>query len=181
MILLFGPPGAGKSVQGQLLAASKRWRWLSIGQVLRDLNDPKLLAKMQTGELVDDEEVHRALNAKIKDSAIEHKLILDGFPRTPDQARWLVEHLPKHGRAIKAAVVLQVPYEEVMDRLHLRGRRDDTDEIITKRTEQYYAEFPPIVDYLRSQNVPVLEIDGVGDVKLIHKAIMKELENVDTA
>ena len=53
MIVFFGPAGAGKSVQGNLLAARNDWRWLGAGQLLRDSKDPELLAQMSTGQLVD--------------------------------------------------------------------------------------------------------------------------------
>ena len=55
MIVFFGPAGAGKSVQGQMLAARNGWRWLSAGQLLRDTRDPELFAQMRTGGLVDPE------------------------------------------------------------------------------------------------------------------------------
>ena len=178
MVLLFGPPGAGKSVQGQLLAAAHRWRWLSVGQILRDLKDPALLKRMQTGDLVDDSIVYEALAQTFKQSGIETRLILDGFPRTQAQAAWLLKHLPHHGRSIKAAIVLLVPHEEITARLKLRARSDDSDEIIHKRTTEYYEQIPPILDFLQQSDIPVLKINGVGDVKDIHKDIEEQLDHV---
>lgn len=178
MVLLFGPPGAGKSVQGQLMAAAHKWRWLSIGQVLRDLKDPEILHKMQTGELIDDKTVYKALSETLKLSHIETKLILDGFPRKIEQGMWLIEHLPKHGRSIAAAIVLLVPHEEIIDRLHLRARSDDKDDVIRRRITHYYEEIPPVLEFLQQNSVPVLKINGVGDVKDIHKNIEDQLSRV---
>ncbi len=178
MVLLFGPPGAGKSVQGQLLEAAHLWRWLSVGQVLRDLKDPEILAHMQTGDLIDDKIVQKALSETFKQSGIETRLILDGFPRTVEQADWLLKHLPQHGRSIRAAIVLLVPHEEITNRLRLRARSDDKDAVIRKRTTQYYEEIPPILEYLQQNDVPVLKINGVGDVKDIHKNIEEQLDRV---
>ena len=61
MIVFFGPAGAGKSVQGQMLAARNGWRWLSAGQLLRDTRDPELFAQMRTGGLVDPEKVNKLI------------------------------------------------------------------------------------------------------------------------
>ena len=61
MIVFFGPAGAGKSVQGQMLAARNGWRWLNAGQLLRDTRDPELFAQMRTGGLVDPEKVNKLI------------------------------------------------------------------------------------------------------------------------
>ena len=65
MIVFFGPAGAGKSVQGQMLAARNGWRWLSAGQLLRDTRDPELFAQMRTGGLVDPEKVNKTIAENI--------------------------------------------------------------------------------------------------------------------
>ena len=64
MIIFFGPAGAGKSVQGQILAARHGWRWMSAGQLLRDTHDPELIRQMQSGDLVPPETINR-ITAKI--------------------------------------------------------------------------------------------------------------------
>ena len=61
MIVFFGPAGAGKSVQGQILAARFGWRWLSAGQLLRDSKDIEVLKQMRTGNLVTTETVNRLM------------------------------------------------------------------------------------------------------------------------
>ena len=63
MIIFFGPAGAGKSVQGQILAARHGWRWLSTGQLLRDTHDAEVLKKMASGELIDDEITNKVMLA----------------------------------------------------------------------------------------------------------------------
>lgn len=160
------------------MAAAHRWRWLSIGQVLRDLKDAAILEKMQSGDLIEDKTVYGALSETFKQSGIETRLILDGFPRTVEQADWLLKHLPQHGRSIRAAVVLLVPHEEITNRLRLRARSDDKDAVIRKRTTQYYEEIPPILEFLQQNDIPVLKVNGVGDVKDIHKNIEEQLDRV---
>lgn len=175
MILFFGPPGAGKSVQGQVLSARHGWRWLSVGQLLRDTHDTELLQQMQTGKLVDSELVNGIIADAIKRSHdIEH-LILDGFPRQLEQAEWLVKSQPRHGRAINLAIILEVPKSELVRRLKLRGRLDDTEEIIKERLHIYRSEIYPILTYLTEKKIHIAHIDGTGTVGQVHDRIEEEL------
>ena len=67
MILFFGPPGSGKSVQGQLLVERNGWQWLSTGDLFRNSKDPEVLKRMATGELIDDELTNKVLDTAIQD------------------------------------------------------------------------------------------------------------------
>lgn len=176
MILFFGPPGAGKSVQGQVLSARHGWRWLSVGQLLRDTHDTELLKQMQTGRLIDSELVNGIVADAIKRSSDIQHLILDGFPRQIEQAQWLVESQPKHGRAINLVIILEVPKSELVRRLKIRGRLDDTEEIIQERLHIYRSEIYPILTYLTEKNVHIAHIDGTGTVGQVHDRIEEELE-----
>ena len=81
MIIFFGPAGAGKSVQGQILAARHGWRWLSAGQLLRDTRDPEVMECLRSGELVPVETISRVMDTALANAGDIHKVILDGFPR----------------------------------------------------------------------------------------------------
>jgi adenylate kinase len=111
MILLFGPTGAGKSMQGQMLAVRQGWKWLSTGQMLRDSNDAEVIEVLKSGELVSDELTYEMFDAAIKDAKAKKydKVIVDGFPRTKAQAEWLAEYMEKNGETIEQVVVLEVP------------------------------------------------------------------------
>jgi adenylate kinase len=175
MIIFFGPAGAGKSVQGQMLAARMGWRWLSTGQLLRDTHDPEVLAALQTGQLVSDELMTKVLGDALKRSGDIDQVILDGFPRRLEQAEWLVASQPEHNRAVSIVIVLEVPREELLKRLAIRGRADDTPETIDDRLNIYRQEMYPILGYLTGQNVPVAHVDGVGSVGQVHDRIYQEL------
>lgn len=176
MIIFFGPAGSGKSVQGQILAARHGWRWLSAGQLLRDTHDAKVLKEMSTGALVKTETVNRIMaGAFIRGKDIKH-LILDGFPRELSQAQWLVSALPEHKRSIGLVVVLEVPREELLKRLQIRGRLDDTVEGINERLRIYRNQIYPILAYFNEQHVPIVHIDGTGSVGNVHDRIQSELE-----
>lgn len=178
MIVFFGPAGAGKSVQGQLLAARNGWRWLSSGQLLRDTHDLELLKEMQTGRLVTPEKVSQLMGEALQRAAhsnIDH-VILDGFPRQLSQAKWLIESQEKYNRSIELVVVLEVPRSELLKRIEVRGRIDDKPEAVDERLRIYRTEIYPILSYLTEQHVPVAHIDGTGTVGQVHDRIMEEIE-----
>lgn len=176
MILFFGPPGAGKSVQGQVLAARHDWRWLSTGQLLRDTHDAELLKKMQTGALIDTRLTNKVLSDALKRSKDLEHVILDGFPRQLEQAEWLVKTQPEHERSISLVLTLEVPKSELIRRLKVRGRTDDREEIIQERLHIYRTEIYPILTYLTEQKVHIAHIDGTGTVGQVHDRIQAELE-----
>lgn len=181
MIVFFGPAGAGKSVQGQILSARFGWRWLSAGQLLRDTRDPELVKIMQTGKLVPNEVSARVLSEAIDKASDIDQIILDGYPRELAQAEWLVENAPKHDRSVSLVVILEVPRDELLRRLAIRGRVDDTPEAIDARLNLYRQEIYPILTFLTEQGIPVVHVDGVGTVGQVHDRIVAELESRELA
>lgn len=177
MIVFFGPAGAGKSVQGQILAARMGWRWLSMGQILRDAHDPEINTYMHDGKLIPSDVTNRIMGEVIARSGDIDQIILDGFPRQIEQAQWLIGSQPDHGRAIGVVVVLEVPREELLKRLSIRGRADDVPEAIDQRLLDYRQVMYPILGYFTEQQVPVVHIDGVGTVGEIHDRIYAELQS----
>lgn len=175
MIVFFGPAGAGKSVQGQLLAARNGWRWLSAGQLLRDTHDMELIAEMQTGKLVNPAKVNELMSDALKRAKSIDRVILDGYPRQLEQAKWLIETQPEHERSIALVIVLEVPRAELLKRLEVRGRLDDTPEAVDERLRIYRTEIYPILTYLTEQGVRIAHVDGTGTVGQVHDRIMDEL------
>jgi adenylate kinase len=175
MIVFFGPAGAGKSVQGQMLAARQGWRWLSAGQLLRDTHDIELIKEMQTGKLVDTEKVNVLMGDALNRAKNIDRVILDGFPRELSQAKWLVATQPEHERSIQLVVVLEVPRSELLKRIEVRGRVDDTPDAVDERLKIYRTEMYPILSYLTEQGVNIAHIDGTGTVGQVHDRIMEEL------
>jgi adenylate kinase len=172
MILFFGPPGSGKSVQGQLLVEHNNWQWLSTGEIFRNSKDPEVLKRLATGELIDDELTNKVLDTAIQAVDEDTGLVLDGYPRNVDQSKWLQRHLPELGRKVDCVVLFQVPREELIQRLAGRGRAEDTPDVINRRLDIYNEKTSPVVDYFRDHtDVPVLVIDGTGDIPEIHERI----------
>jgi adenylate kinase len=175
MIVFFGPAGAGKSVQGQILAARMGWRWLSAGQLLRDTKDVELLHTMHEGKMVPHEKIAKIMGQAISQATNMDQLILDGFPRLLEQAQWLIESQPNHGRDVALVIVLEVPREELLKRLAIRGRADDTPEAIDERLKIYRQEMYPVLNFLTEKNVPVVHIEGTGTVGQVHDRVVAEL------
>ena len=175
MIILFGAAGSGKSLQGQRLADKYGWRWLSVGQLLRDCHDPELEKVMLKGELVNDDFVVKMMHEAIKTTSENHQnAILDGYPRNEWQTKWLIEHgdIDK----IDGAIVIKVPDNELWSRLVARGRADDTRESIGKRWRIFEQTIYSMSNLLKQENVPIREVDGVGDVDEVTRRIEAVLQ-----
>jgi len=175
MIIFFGPAGAGKSVQGQILSARHGWRWLSAGQLLRDTHDADLIHEMQKGSLVSEDRINKIMTGALVEAKDINTVILDGYPRQLTQAKWLVDSQPEHERAVKMVIVLEVPKAEILKRLKIRGRVDDTPEAIEERLRIYRSEIYPILDYFNDRGVMITHIDGTGPVGQVHDRIEEEL------
>ncbi|MCX6728820.1 MAG: nucleoside monophosphate kinase [Candidatus Saccharibacteria bacterium] len=175
MIIFFGPAGSGKSLQGQILAARQGWQWLSSGQILRESNDDELHEIMQTGKLVSNEKMEEVIGGALDKIETKEKLILDGYPRQIDQAKWMVEKGYIKGNTKDSIVIVEVPKEVLVARFANRGRADDTPESIENRLRIYDEESSKIFDYLAEQGVKEIRIDGSGKVGQIHDSLMEEL------
>lgn len=175
MIIFFGPAGAGKSVQGQFLAARQGWRWLSAGQLLRDTKDESILNVQKQGDLVDTSKVNSVISDALNRVTDVNQVVLDGFPRVLDQAKWLIEKQADHGHQIGLIVVIDVDQAELIKRLSLRGRIDDTAEAIVDRLEIYDQEISPILEYFANQGVDIVRVDGSGTPGQVHDRIINEL------
>lgn len=175
MIILFGPAGAGKTVQGHMLAARMGWRWLSAGQILRETGDKDMLARMAEGKLVDNDEMNRIMGEALKSAQDVPQVILDGWPRALEQAHWLIEQETDSHHKVDLVFVLEVPRDELLKRMAIRGRADDTPDAIDERLAIFRKEVYPILNYYTEQNIPIVHMDGTGSVGQIHDKIVQEL------
>jgi adenylate kinase len=132
---------------------------------------------MHEGKLVPHEAITRIMGEAISKAGDIDQVILDGFPREMPQAEWLVNSKTDHRRDIAMVIVLEVPREELLRRLAIRGRADDTPEAIDQRLAIYRQEMYPILGLFSEQHIPVVHIDGVGTVGEIHDRIFAELQS----
>ena len=175
MIIFFGPAGSGKSLQGQILAKKYGWEWLSVGQLLRDQNDPKVDEDLKSGELFDDDLVTKLMHDAISKTEAAHKnAILDGYPRNVWQAKWLIGQgdITK----ITGAIIIDVSAKELWQRIASRGRSDDAEAVIKRRWEIFEQNIYSILPLLEEENVKITTINGVGSVEEITNRIEAVLQ-----
>lgn len=181
-IIIFGPPGAGKGTQANLISEEYNIPHLSTGEIFRSaIKNETPLGKevksiLDAGDLVPDEKVVALVEEELKNDKYDDGYILDGFPRTVPQAEAFDNILNKKGKALDAFLQLEVPEEELIDRILSRGegRSDDTPEKIKNRLEVYRKETQPVLNHYKKQDV-VKKIDGVGSIDEIFDRIKETL------
>jgi len=175
VILLMGPAGAGKSMQGHKLADEYGYAYISTGEVFRLLITGRRRAEMLEGKLLSDAETIHVLDKVLEIIDTKEQFILDGFPRTANQVTWMLGEIAA-GRFEKPTVVhLNITEDEIRSRLSKRGRPDDTDEAITRRFSSYQNETRPILEQMKQSGIEIIEVDAVGSPVEIHKNIVKAL------
>ena len=188
-IVIFGAPGSGKGTQSDKLIEHYNLFHISTGDVLRDnMRRGTELGKIakgyiDQGQLVPDELIIDLL-AQVLDENKEnaaHGVIFDGYPRTIPQAEALEQLLADRGTQVDAVVGLEVPDEELIKRILLRGqmsgRADDNEETARKRLEVYYNQTSPLKAYYQEQG-KYLAINGMGSIDGIFDLIRQELDNL---
>ncbi len=207
-IVIFGAPGAGKGTQAQLLAEKYDFLHISTGDLLRQevaLETPMGLrakAIMNRGDLVGDDIVVALLARALAnrstlpnpEAAVDpwdrelhgepHRpegCIIDGFPRTVQQAQTLEFLFGKLKRKIDCIIAIDVPREELVRRIHERaaisGRADDTEEVIRHRIELYDQQTQPVLDYYRVSGM-LITVDGSGEIAETNGRICQTLNRV---
>ena len=187
-IVIFGAPGSGKGTQSDKLIDHYKLFHISTGDVLRDNirrgTELGQIAKgfIDQGQLVPDELIIDILG-QVLDENKDHTsegVIFDGFPRTIPQAEALEQLLADRGTQIDAVVGLEVPEEELIKRILLRGqmsgRADDNEETARKRLEVYHKQTSPLKAYYEDQG-KYRPINGLGDIDDIFGQIKEALDN----
>jgi adenylate kinase len=175
MIVLMGVAGAGKSMQGRMLADDYGYAWISTGEILRVLITGKRRHEMLSGKLLSDEEVIKVIDTVLNLIDTRQEFVIDGFPRTVHQADWLLEQTKRGRFPLTAIINLQADEAVVRKRLAERGRPDDTDEAISIRFQEYREVTLPIIDHFEKERVTVHNIDGNQEPQAVHDAIMQVL------
>lgn len=175
MILLMGPAGAGKSLQGQKLADEHGYAYISSGEIFRLLVTGHRRAEMLEGKLLSDDEVINVFDKVLDIIDTDDEFILDGFPRTAKQVDWLMGQVAA-GRFKKPVVVhMDVSEKATRDRLAKRGRPDDTAQAITERYRIYAEQTRPILDQYKRYGVVVHEANADGTPMEVYKNITDAL------
>ncbi len=187
-IVIFGAPGSGKGTQSDLLIEHYGLGHISTGDVLRsEIKKGTELGKtaqkfIDNGQLIPDDLMVSILASVYDSFGREHKgVIFDGFPRTIPQAEALKVMLSERGDKIAAMLELDVPEDELMKRLILRGqqsgRADDNEETIKKRLVVYHSQTQPLIEWYKKEGLHH-HIDGLGSLDRIFADICKVVDNI---
>ncbi len=207
-LALFGPPGAGKGTQADLLVKKFQLSHISTGNIIRDAIKRKTPVGLEAldivnkGKLVPGAIVRKLAESAINDAGCDN-FVLDGYPRTLEQAEWLTEFLDRQHAPLLAVVSLEVPDPVIVGRLSKRRmnkhtgesyhldfnpppsdvpaeaiiqRHDDTPEAIMKRIEVYKSETHPLIEYYAEAGL-LEEIEGVGSMEEVNDRVMDALQN----
>lgn len=178
MIIFMGVAGSGKSVQGRQLADELGLPWLSTGEFLRMLISGDRRKAMLDGELLGDHEIIELVQKIFALINSKDEFVLDGFPRTPAQADWLLSQAKHKQLTITAVVHIKASEEVVSSRLMARGRPDDYGDAIKRRFQEYEQAIKPILQEIKAADVPVFDIDGERGTQEVHESIIKAIKSV---
>jgi adenylate kinase len=168
-VVLLGPPGAGKGTQAKKLSEKLGIPQISTGDLFRkNISEGTPLgieAKryLDAGDLVPSELTNKLVEDRIEQPDAADGFILDGYPRSVDQARALDEMLMNHNTKLDAVVEFAVSEQELLERLKSRGRADDTEEVIHNRMQVYRDETEPLLAYYSHNNLQTVDAVGALD------------------
>jgi adenylate kinase len=183
--VIFGPPGSGKGTQAARMEREFNLAHLSTGDILRaEAASGSEIGKeaeriMRAGDLVPDDLIIRIVQGILRDPKGSSDVLLDGFPRTLEQAKALDEMLASEGHKVDFVIAFDVPenvlVERLLHRAAVEGRADDTREAIAERMHEYRTLTAAVLDHYRKKGVRVEVVDGVGDVDEVFERIRKAL------
>ena len=177
-VVLLGPPGAGKGTQAEKLAEKLGIPQISTGELFRRNIDNGtklgLEAKryLDAGDLVPSDLTNQLVDDRLNEPDAANGFILDGYPRSVEQAKALHEMLQRRGTDIDAVLEFRVSQEELFQRLKGRGRADDTDEVILNRMKVYRDETAPLLEYYHGE---LKTVDAIGTVDEVFARALQAL------
>lgn len=181
---MFGPPGAGKGTQSQLLMSRYNLTYISTGELLRkEIREDteigkKVKEKIEAGGLADDETIVKLINRAIKNHEGSDGFLFDGFPRTYVQAYILDGLFIRLQRSLTRIFILDISDEECTKRLLQRAkeqdRKDDNEVVIKKRLQEYHQKTLPVLDFYKNTGL-LTRVDATGTSEDIFSRIKQHI------
>lgn len=177
-VVLLGPPGAGKGTQAEKLEEKLGIPQISTGELFRrNIGDGTKLgleAKryLDAGDLVPSELTNQLVDDRLNDPDVAKGFILDGYPRSVEQAKALDNMLERRGAAIDVVLEFRVSEDELFQRLKGRGRADDTEEVIVNRMKVYRDETAPLLEYYSNE---LKTVDAIGTLDEVFARALQAL------
>jgi adenylate kinase len=183
-LLIVGPPGAGKGTQAKRISENLGIPTISTGDIFRSniANETALglqvRAIVDAGDYVPDELTNELVRHRLAEPDAANGFLLDGYPRTLEQVRYLDALLAEKGHAVDAVIRLVADRDAIVDRLRKRaiaeGRVDDSEEAIRHRQDVYLRETEPLIAVYRDRGL-LTEVDGLGSVDDVSGRIFEAL------
>ncbi|BDX34114.1 adenylate kinase [Mycobacterium antarcticum] len=176
--MLLGPPGAGKGTQAEKLAEKLGIPHVSTGDLFRHniSNETELGIEakkyLDAGDLVPATLTNALVDSRLDDADAADGFILDGYPRSVEQAEALHQMLAKRNLKLDAVVEFRVSEDELLTRLKSRGRADDTDDVILNRMNVYRDETAPLLDFYSAE---LKTVDAVGSLDEVFARALRAL------
>jgi adenylate kinase len=187
-LLFFGPSGAGKGTQVQLLREFLQTKsdrgvvYIEMGALLRAMVAEDTYSGKLTKEVIEQGDlmpgfmpVYLTTKHLVENFTGEEHIIADGAVRRPDQATGFDDAMVFYKRENYDIIVLTLSPESIMERLLLRGRNDDTKEAIQNRINWYQAEVEPLLAIFKERGRTIHYIDGEPLIEVVHQSLLKEL------
>ena len=179
VIVIFGPPGAGKGTQANLLTKNKGLVHISTGALLRtEIKNKTEIGKkieklLDAGHFAPDEMMIKIIK-QFLDKHAGSNIILDGFPRTLPQAKELYK-IQKDLEVINLVAHEEELEKRLLLRAKIENRKDDTAEVIKERFRVYESQTKPVLDFFKRNKIKCISISGIGNIEHIQKEILKLL------
>lgn len=183
-MLIVGPPGAGKGTQASRITSAYGIPDISTGDIFRAniKNETPLgqqvKAIVDAGDYVPDSLTNQLVTDRLAEDDARDGFLLDGYPRTLEQVKYLDDMLASQGQELAAVIQLLADQDEIVARLTKRaqeqGRADDSEEAIRHRQQVYLRETSPLVDVYRERGL-LIEVDGLGGVDEVAARIRSAL------
>jgi adenylate kinase len=176
MIGIVGAPGAGKNTQAELLANFLNCPYFSHGELIRKYVTSQARQEMLEGKIIDDSITLGLVDKALAGVDVKNKeCIIEGGPRTLDQAKWWEAKVASGVFKVTGIIHLIISEDLANQRMIKRGRLDDQKKVMEKRFLEYRANTKKGLRYLKDKSLQIHEIDASGSIQEVHNLVLQAL------
>jgi adenylate kinase len=178
VVVIMGPPNAGKDTQAHLLAEGLGGHMIGSGELIRTEADPRLLEIMARGDLIPEADFSRLIAQAIEKVPLDKPVVMAGITKKPGEALWLTDYLPSIGRWLDRVIYLNLSQDLSAHRSGNRGkgRDDDHPGVQERRWHRFFTETAQSLAYFRSLDL-LVDVEGSGTVEQVAAEIDEVLSH----